>query len=94
MNVHIGTIIKAKLKERGMSLSEFGRRLNTTRGNVYFIFSRASIQTATLIEVSKILDYDFFREFTPVSAEVESLKSQLAELKITLGEILKTQKNE
>jgi hypothetical protein len=94
MSVHIGHLIKARLKKNGMSVSEFARRLNTSRGNIHSMFNRASIQTNTLGEISKILNYDFFSHYTPVSTEVESLKKQIAELRITLDQILKAQKNE
>ena len=92
MKIHIGAIIKAKVKQRGITVSEFGRRLNTSRENVYSIFNRASINTGILSEISKIPDYDFFSHYPPVGAEVEELKKQVAELRTTLDQILKMQK--
>lgn len=56
----IGKEIKRVLKERGMTISEFAKRINTHRRNVYDIFERKSIDTFLLQEISRILSYDFF----------------------------------
>ncbi|MFH0866127.1 MAG: helix-turn-helix domain-containing protein [Bacteroidota bacterium] len=56
----IGKEIKRVLKERGMTISEFAKRINTHRRNVYDIFERKSIDTSLLQEIGKILSYDFF----------------------------------
>ncbi len=44
----IGSIIKEKLKGKGFTVSEFARRINTNRNNVYDIFQRESIDTSLL----------------------------------------------
>jgi len=48
----------------GMSISELGRRVQTTRQNVYRIFERESIDTALLKRLGKALSYDFFQHYT------------------------------
>jgi len=58
---NIGKIIKLKLKEKGISVSEFARRINTNRNNVYDIFHRDSIDTKLLQKISEVLEYDFFQ---------------------------------
>lgn len=62
-NIHIGKIIHKKFKESGLSVAEFAARINRTRGTVYDIFSRKSIDTDLLITISEVLRYDFFQEY-------------------------------
>ncbi len=60
MNIHIGKIILKKLKESGMSKSEFARRINKSPQNVQDIFLRESIDTKLLFSISSVLDFNFF----------------------------------
>ena len=64
MEVHIGKLILEKLKEQGISKSEFGRKINRSRQNVQDVFKRESIDTNLLSEVSKVLNYDFFQHLS------------------------------
>ncbi len=59
----IGKIIEIKLREKGISVSEFARRINKNRNNVYDIFRRESLDTQLLQKISQVLDYDFFMHF-------------------------------
>ena len=58
--LHIGKIVKKVLEESGMSVTEFARRMNCTRPNVYDIFDRSDIGVEQLIEISKVLNHNFF----------------------------------
>lgn len=58
--LHIGNLIRAKLAERGRTVIWLARQMPCSRTNVYKIFDRQSIDTATLWRLSEILDYDFF----------------------------------
>jgi len=58
-NIHIGKIIRKKLAEKSMTVTEFADRIHKERTTVYDIFERKSIDTELLIEISKVLDYDF-----------------------------------
>jgi hypothetical protein len=82
--IHIGSIILAKLTERGMSKTEFAKRVNTTRENVYGIFKRKSLDTELLSKIGTALDYDFFAHYTRLSAENEYLKNELDQLRTAL----------
>jgi hypothetical protein len=88
MTVHIGNKIKASVNEKGMTVSEFGRRINKSRENVYSIFKRKSIDTALLVTISKVLDHDFFQYYTGLNSEVKKLKEENK----TLKELLKFRK--
>lgn len=62
-NVHIGSLIKAELKNQGRSVSWFADRLCYERSNIYRIFRSKSIDTETLFRISKILNVNFFSNF-------------------------------
>ena len=58
--MHIGSLIRQKVNEKGMTIVRFAEHLSCTRANAYKIFARKSIDTDTLYRVSLILDFDFF----------------------------------
>lgn len=62
LNLHIGRLIKTVFERSGMTVSEFARRLNCERTNIYTIFKRRTIDVELLINISKILNYNFFED--------------------------------
>jgi len=76
MTIHIGNKIKQVFDKKGMSVSEFGRRINKSRENVYSIFKRKTIDTGLLQKISSVLEHDFFQYYTPLSDEVNKLKKE------------------
>jgi len=81
MTIHIGNKIKQIFTKKGMTISEFGRRINKSRENVYSIFNRKTIDTGLLQKISDVLEYDFFQYYTPLKDEVLKLKKENALLK-------------
>ena len=81
MIVHIGNKIKDVVCKKGMSVSEFGRRINKSRENVYSIYKRKTIDTGLLLVISKVLEHDFFEYYTELSFEVQKLKEENTTLK-------------
>lgn len=61
MPIHIGQKIKVIVEKRGITVSEFGRRINKSRENVYSIFKRKSIDTTLLESISEVLEHNFFQ---------------------------------
>lgn len=61
-NIHIGEAIKQKVKERGISITDFANSIHCNRTNVYSIFSRKSIDMEQLMLISEVLDYNFISE--------------------------------
>lgn len=59
--IHIGKKIEEVVRLKRFPIVEFARKINTTRNNVYNIFSRDSIDTELLRKISTILEVDFFR---------------------------------
>lgn len=76
--IHIGSSIKEVFEGKGMTISEFGRRINKSRENIYSIFRRKTIDTGLLIDISGALDHDFFQYYTPLLNENIELKAELS----------------
>ena len=76
MVVYIGNKIKQVVTQKGMTISEFGRRINKSRENVYSIFKRKTIDTGLLQKISDVLEHDFFQYYTPLKDEVGKLKKE------------------
>lgn len=56
--------INTILKMRKMPVSEFASSINRTRTVVYNIFERQTIDTGLLLQISKVLNHDFFNYYT------------------------------
>ncbi|MCL2596879.1 MAG: helix-turn-helix domain-containing protein [Paludibacter sp.] len=61
-NIHIGNIIRQKLKENSMSITDFANKIHCERTTVYDIFERKSIDSELLIRISEVLNFDFYNE--------------------------------
>ena len=62
--VHIGSLIKAEVKHRGMTFTEFAKRIGIQKQNVERqVFSQQGLNTELLIQISEALDFDFFKYF-------------------------------
>ncbi len=61
-NLHIGQLIKTVFERSGISVAEFARQLNCERTNVYTIFKRRTIDVELLVNISKVLEYNFFED--------------------------------
>lgn len=73
--INIGERIKLVVEHKGMPVSEFARRINKSRENVYSIFKRTSIDTDLLATISDILEHDFFQYYYK-SDELQKLKEE------------------
>lgn len=79
--INIGSKIKVIFDKKGMTVSEFARRINKSRENVYSIFRRKSIDTALLTKIGDVLEHDFFQYYTVLGAELIKLKEENQTLK-------------
>ena len=58
--MHIGQILKERLKADGKSVVWLARELGCHRTNVYNLFEKYSIDTQQLERISIIMHYNFF----------------------------------
>ena len=74
MKVHAGEKVKEYFESSGMSVTEFARRLNCHRQNVYDIFKRQDIDLSLLQRISRVLDHDFVTELYGIKPPKVTLK--------------------
>jgi hypothetical protein len=64
MEVHIGSIIKARAKALRVGPTELGIKIESSKQNVYGIFKRDSIDSELLYRICIALEHDFFQYFS------------------------------
>jgi hypothetical protein len=85
MAIHIGKKIKEVLTQSKFTATEFAVQINKTRTVVYDIFKRSTIDTGLLQKISKVLNYDFFADysqetFSTINDEKEKYITKISEL--------------
>jgi len=103
-NIHIGSVIKEKLEEKSMTITEFANRINRERTSVYDIFERKSVDTELLIQISEALDYDFVHEVyfpeyknttsSKIHITIEVEEGETEKLKLHVNELVRLLKLE
>lgn len=72
--MHIGSLIKQKVREQKKTSVWLAQSLSCSRTNVYKLYDKKSVDTDVLIRISKILDFDFFSLY---STEMKKVLVQL-----------------
>ena len=67
--ISIGSLIREQVEASGMTVKEFSERLGILRPNTYRIFSAYSIDTQLLYQISSVLKYDFFEQYSKLLRE-------------------------
>lgn len=62
MPYHFGKSIEKAVRERGITVAEFARRIEKSRENAYDIFKRKDLDTELIRTISKVLGHDFLAE--------------------------------
>jgi len=62
--LHIGELIKEELKKQGKTTVWLAKELEFTRENCYKIYRHAWIHSDTLVQISKVLNHDFFKDYS------------------------------
>ena len=62
-NIHIGHLIEEQLKQDERSVSWLARQIPCTRNHVYKIFRKDSLDTALLLRISKVMQFNFFQYY-------------------------------
>lgn len=87
MKVHIGQEIEKKIQERGITMAEFARRLNTVPRNAYSILKKEDLKTDQLQTISNILDYNFFQYYAEPTADLTQAAEAMAQYKLNVESI-------
>lgn len=62
--IHIGHMIEKRATECGMDTSRICSFLKITEDQTNLLFSSENLSTEILLQLSKLLDYDFFRIYS------------------------------
>ena len=62
-NLHIGNLIREKMEEKGMSVTQFANAIYCSRSNVYHLLSSKSIDIDKLLLISNVLEHNFLKEY-------------------------------
>ncbi len=73
MNYDIGSVIRKKMEERSMTVTELAHQFGCSRNNMYKIFNKKSVDTTTLYRLSVILKYNFFAYYHNILVEKEKV---------------------
>jgi len=63
-NIHIGSLINQRVAESGIEISRICNVLQCSSHSVNQLFQQGHIETDTLLKLSKLLQYDFFRLYS------------------------------
>jgi transcriptional regulator with XRE-family HTH domain len=74
MKTHIGKKIKEAVKSSGISVTDFAKKINYSRRNIYSIFEKESIDTSLLAKISEVLEEDFFTHYSSASKKYSQAK--------------------
>lgn len=87
MTIHIGNIIHEKVKGSSLPVKLIAQKINRSENTLYDIYKRESIDTALLLKLCEILDYNFFalyNEVEPIKtmnvSDVNKLRQKINEL--------------
>lgn len=77
----MGRIVKAVMYDKRMRPSAFAKALDIRPQHISKLFKRKYYHCELLIQVSEVLQYDFFQYYTKVNAsELQALKKKMEEL--------------
>lgn len=65
MNIHIGREIETRVKESGIKVSVFAKRINVSQRNIYNLFKRETLPTDQLRLIGEVLNFDFLKLYKP-----------------------------
>jgi ABC-type glutathione transport system ATPase component len=78
---HRGEIVEKAIRESGIPLAEIARRLKKSRRHLYNIFQNPHLSLDEILQIGKIIHYDFSREFTEVRKDDLNINNQNIENK-------------
>lgn len=76
--VHVGHAIKARLEKLNMTKTEFGRQIGVPQQHINRILERETMETAKLVKICKVLDYNFFALFCSFPTSINAYLAAVA----------------
>jgi len=75
--IHIGKIIQAQLKADKRSVSWLAQEIGCTRGHIYKIFLKPSLDSDLILSISIAMGFNFFKYYSAVIQA--SIKARIGE---------------
>lgn len=88
MSLRIGEIIKQKIQEKGWSLAKFAEEAGMSYRNAMYLLKRQDISVEQLVYISKILDFNFMKQFSTYKGSDE-MSSIVGEEEVIYGKVPK-----
>jgi|GEM_PF-5942946 len=63
MEIDIGSIIRKVAEQGHVGPTELGKRIGTSKQNIYGIYKRKSMDSGLMLKLSLALDHDFFQYY-------------------------------
>ena len=64
---HRGGIVEKAVRESGFPIAELARRMKKSRRHIYNLFENPNLSLDEILQIGKIIHYDFSELFTDVS---------------------------
>lgn len=61
--LHVGEMIENRIKKKGILRAELSRKIGMPQSNLTRLLKKSSIDTGKLVEISRAVEYNFFKEF-------------------------------
>lgn len=69
--VDIGARIRQEVEAQHWSYTKFAQAINCSRSSLYNIFNSSDINLQRILQISKVLNVDFIREFYDLECDTE-----------------------
>jgi predicted transcriptional regulator len=77
---HRGEMVEKAVRESGFPISELARRLHKSRRHVYNIFENPHVSIDEILQIGKIIHYDFSEHFTHLRKPETTLPEEQADV--------------
>lgn len=80
--VHRGEVVEKAVRQSGYSITKLAARMGKSRRHVYNIFENPNVPIDTILEIGKIIHYNF-SELFPAVYDIPEGKENIAEHRFT-----------
>lgn len=92
-HIHIGAQIQNRVKELGLTNSQFASLINCHRTNVNNIYKQQTIDVIRLKKISEVLRFDFFQYYVADYSSLSTDEVISKRIEFSLEELNKLSKN-
>ena len=72
---HRGEIIETVVRNSGISINHLAKQLHKSRQYVYTLFENPNVPVETIVNIGKIIHYDFSKDFKDLITTVKKYKA-------------------